>query len=64
MAETLRAGGRARICGLSRRKDLNGAGVTLLRWDVAAERWAVRCEATSEGVKVRVGNLAPYTDTL
>ena len=58
----MRAGGRADICGLSQRTDLNGARVTLMRWDAVSERWAVRCEATGEAVKVRAANLAPVTD--
>jgi hypothetical protein len=53
-------GGRVRIDGLSSRADLNGTVATVLSFDDAAGRWAVRCEAApaaGELVRVRPSNL-------
>uniref|UniRef100_A0A7S0LSU6 Mss4-like protein n=1 Tax=Coccolithus braarudii TaxID=221442 RepID=A0A7S0LSU6_9EUKA len=53
----LREGSIARVEGLAKRTDLNGLKVVLLRWHGDVERWATRCEATGEIVRVRPTNL-------
>ena len=65
MAESapLIEGGLAMIKGLMKRADLNGSQVTLVRWEEAKGRWAVKpTQGTSESICVLPSNLEPCED--